>query len=173
MGSGAREDEPVMTTATEVTVEVPKEADIPHVVELEVASFSDPWSAGAFSSALSEPVSYFRVARFAGRVAGYVVGWFVGDYGEVANLAVAPEMRRQGIASLLLDQAIADATRSGVAAIYLEVRDSNSGARSLYSSRGFAEVGRRRQYYRRPVEDAIVLRRLVGTVVDPDRRRNG
>jgi ribosomal-protein-alanine N-acetyltransferase len=59
----------------------------------------------------------------------------------------------------LLDAALADARSRGAAVVYLEVRDSNAAARALYLSRGFSEVGRRRSYYRRPVEDAVVMRR--------------
>jgi len=67
-------------------------------------------------------------------------------------------MRRQGIGASLLDAALAEGRRRGAQNMYLEVRESNSAARRLYASRGFEELGRRRGYYKRPVEDAIVLR---------------
>jgi ribosomal-protein-alanine N-acetyltransferase len=91
-------------------------------------------------------------------VRGYVVAWFVLEEGEIGNLAVAGEARRQGLGARLLDHAIAAVRRSDVDVLYLEVRDSNAAARALYASRGFVEVGRRREYYRRPKEDALVLR---------------
>jgi ribosomal-protein-alanine N-acetyltransferase len=71
---------------------------------------------------------------------------------------VATDARRSGIGALLLDGAIAAVRRSDVDTLYLEVRDSNAAARALYASRGFVEVGRRREYYRKPKEDALVLR---------------
>jgi ribosomal-protein-alanine N-acetyltransferase len=100
----------------------------------------------------------FLVADAGGEVRGYIVAWFVLDEGEIGNLAVADEARRNGVGARLLDGAIAAVRTAGVDALYLEVRDSNAAARALYASRGFVEVGRRRDYYRRPKEDALVLR---------------
>jgi ribosomal-protein-alanine N-acetyltransferase len=81
------------------------------------------------------------------------------DEGEIADLAVAPWARRRGVGGLLLDLAAADARDVGVRTLYLEVRESNAAAIALYESRGFGTIGRRRQYYRHPMEDALVLRR--------------
>ena len=100
----------------------------------------------------------FLIAEAGGLVCGYVVAWFVLDEGEIGNLAVHAEVRRQGVGAQLLDGAIAAVRTARVEALYLEVRDSNAAARALYASRGFVEVGRRREYYRRPKEDALVLR---------------
>ena len=137
-------------------------ADVPSVVAIEQEAFSDPWSANAFQDALSHPAVYFACARSGGRdVVGYVVAWFAADEGEIANLAVAPSGWGGGIGRLLLDAALNAAVARGAAAVYLEVRDSNDRARRLYRSGGFEEIGRRRRYYRRPVEDAIVLRRTL------------
>jgi ribosomal-protein-alanine N-acetyltransferase len=77
-------------------------------------------------------------------------------------VAVSPTARRRGIGGQLLDAAIAVAEQHNADALYLDVRESNAVARALYRSRGFVEVGRRRRYYRRPAEDAIVLRRAIG-----------
>jgi ribosomal-protein-alanine N-acetyltransferase len=137
--------------------------DVAAIVEIERAAFSDPWSAQSFREALEHDAVYFACARRdGGEVLGYVVAWFVADEGEVANVAVAPAGWGSGIGRALLDSALAEAERRHIAAVYLEVRDSNERARRLYTSRGFEEVGRRRGYYRRPVEDAIVLRRTLG-----------
>jgi ribosomal-protein-alanine N-acetyltransferase len=91
-------------------------------------------------------------------VAGYVVIWLVADEAELANLAVAPDRRRQGIGQYLLDAAMAEAVAGGAVSLYLEVRESNVAARALYGGRGFVAVGRRASYYRNPVEDALLLR---------------
>ena len=90
-----------------------------------------------------------------------VHAWFVLDEGEVANLAVAPGLRRRGVGSTLLDAAIRESQSRGVSNLYLEVRESNQSARRLYASRGFDEVSRRKAYYRSPVEDALILRRTL------------
>jgi len=94
-----------------------------------------------------------------GRLAGYIVMWFLVDEAEIANLAVSPDARGRRVGALLLDAAIADAERRGIGTFFLEVRDSNRAARALYESRGFEEIARRRRYYRAPVEDALVMRR--------------
>jgi [ribosomal protein S18]-alanine N-acetyltransferase len=137
---------------------------VPEVSAIEQACFSDPWSDASFRQAVDNPGVFFRVATegAAGPVVGYVVAWFAAGEGEIANVAVAPSARGRGIGGMLLDAAIAAAGDHGAEALYLDVRESNARARSLYDSRGFAEVGRRRRYYRRPAEDAIVLRRAIG-----------
>ena len=136
--------------------------DLAPVAAIERATFSDPWSLRSFREALDSASVYFACARSdAGSVVGYVVAWFVADQGEIANIAVAPDERGRGVGRALLDAALGEAAARGISAVYLEVRDSNQRARELYASRGFEEVGRRRRYYRRPVEDAIVLRRTL------------
>ncbi len=157
-------------------IDMATERDIAGVVAIERLAFSDPWSAKSFRDALDHPAVYFACARGqrdgeaeesdevddvddVDEVMGYVVAWFAADEGEIANLAVAPATWGKGIGRVLLDAAFAEGLRRSIAAMYLEVRDSNARARALYASSGFEEVGRRRNYYRRPVEDAIVLRR--------------
>ena len=138
-------------------------ADLPSVAMLERECYSDPWPASAFATLPGNSRVYFAVADSpaAHTIAGYVVAWYVLDEGEVANLAVAPHARRQGIGSALLDAAIRESLDRGVADLYLEVRESNQSARHLYASRGFEEVSRRKGYYRSPVEDALILRRTL------------
>jgi ribosomal-protein-alanine N-acetyltransferase len=142
-------------------------AHIPEVAAIEEACFSDPWSEASFRQAIDNAGVFFRVATegAGGAVVGYVVAWFAADEGEIANVAVAPAARGRGIGGLLLDAAIAAAPEHGAGALYLDVRESNARARALYDSRGFVEVGRRRRYYRRPSEDAIVLRRSIDSKV--------
>jgi [ribosomal protein S18]-alanine N-acetyltransferase len=138
---------------------------VPEVWAIEQACFSDPWSDASFRQAVDNPGVFFRVATegAGGPVVGYVVAWFAAGEGEIANVAVVPSARGRGTGGMLLDAAIAAAGEHGAEALYLDVRESNARARSLYDSRGFVEVGRRRRYYRRPAEDAIVLRRRIGS----------
>jgi ribosomal-protein-alanine N-acetyltransferase len=148
-----------MTEPATVTIEPALHDDLSIIATLETAAFSDPWSLKSFQSVMDEPAAYIAVARAATeRILGYVVAWFAADEGEIANLAVREPTRRQGIGASLLDAALDEGRRRGAQNVYLEVRESNGAARRLYASRGFAEVGRRRGYYKRPVEDAIVLR---------------
>lgn len=118
--------------------------------------FADPWSTQDLRDCVS--FALFLVAEEQGKVAGYVVALDAADEGEILNLAVAEAGRRHGLGRALV-RAILDAlTERGVRRVYLEVRESNAPARALYQAFGFREVGRRKAYYRRPVEDAIVLR---------------
>jgi ribosomal-protein-alanine N-acetyltransferase len=136
--------------------------DLASVAAIERVAFSDPWSLRSIRQALDSPTVFFACARSdGGGVLGYVVAWFVADQGEIANIAVAPDHRGHGVGRALLDAALSEAEVRGISAVFLEVRDSNRRARELYASRGFEEVGRRRRYYRKPVEDAIVLRRTL------------
>lgn len=144
-------------------------ADLAAVAALERAAFSDPWSPSSFRNLLGNPTVCFSVAERDGAVVGYSVVWFAADEAELANLAVSAAARGGGIGALLVDAVLAEALRRGAATVYLEVRESNGAARRLYASRQFAEVGRRRRYYRHPVEDALVLARpLAPGPADPD-----
>ncbi len=140
-------------------------SDIPQVAAIEAASFSDPWSAASFRSLVSGGLVWFQVAvdDGSGEVIGYILVWFAADEAELANIAVAPAMRSRRVGAALLDAALSAAFARGTAHMYLEVRDSNARARELYASRGFEEVGRRRGYYRKPVEDALILRRSLSS----------
>jgi ribosomal-protein-alanine N-acetyltransferase len=155
-----------------------RDEDIENIAVIETRCFSDPWSPRAFRDALSHHRIYFACVRDepangsgAARVLGYVVAWFAGGEGEIANLAVDPEARGQGIGSALLDAALEQARQQNSGQVFLEVRSSNLRARQLYESRGFAEVGRRRRYYRRPIEDAVILRRITPAAVNQNSER--
>ena len=141
-----------------VVMRLAASADLARVAEIERASFSDPWSATAFRSALEEDRINFHVAVRDDLVVGYAVSWCVVDEAELANLAVVPSLRGHGLGAALLDRAMADARGAGCVVMHLEVRESNSSARALYASRGFEMVGRRKRYYREPIEDALILR---------------
>lgn len=127
---------------------------------IEQSAFADPWSTQDFRDCVSSDV-LFRVAETedGDGVAGYVVALDAADEGEILNLAVAPAGRRRGLGRALVEDILAALANRGVRHVYLEVRESNAPARALYAAHGFREVGRRNQYYRRPAEDAIVLRR--------------
>ncbi len=128
-----------------------------HAIEQEV--FADPWSTQDFRDCVTSDALFLIVEAGATReIAGYVVALDAADEGEILNLAVAPAGRRNGLGRTLVQHILEALTARGVRQVYLEVRESNAPARALYAAQGFKEVGRRTQYYRRPVEDAIVLR---------------
>ena len=143
------------------------EADVAAMVTIERASFSDPWTAAAISATLRYDHMRVLVAEErgelggdgAGRPLGYVVAMIAGREAEIADLAVSPDARRRGVGRALIDRLLADLAAEGVGSVFLEVRESNHAARSLYESRAFQGIGRRRGYYRLPVEDALLLKR--------------
>jgi ribosomal-protein-alanine N-acetyltransferase len=147
-------------------------ADVAEILRIERASFSDPWTEESFATALALDRMQVLVAETpapesrdgASGLAGYVVALVIGPEAEIADLAVAPDWRRRGIGQALLTRSIAELVAVGVKTLYLEVRESNAAARTLYETNGFRSVGRRRGYYRQPVEDALLLRREIGAI---------
>lgn len=137
--------------------------DLSAVAAIEADCFkSDPWPRQSFEAFLDRPGVSFIVADdpdSGGRVAGYAILLRAADEGELLNLAVAEDSRRAGVGTALLRHVLDLATAQAIRTVYLEVRDSNDPARKLYAAHGFIEVGRRRRYYERPVEDALILQK--------------
>src|SRR5690606_35937840 len=138
--------------------------DIPRVVAIERASYTMPWSEATFRGLLRRRDAEMVTAEVDGEVVGYAAFWCVVDQGELGNVAVTAEWRGAGIGARLVDDVLRRAARRGVREVFLEVRPSNTVARRLYEHLGFRPVGRRRDYYQRPLEDAIVLRRAVDPI---------
>jgi ribosomal-protein-alanine N-acetyltransferase len=137
-------------------------ADAPALAAIERRAFGDPWSEASFRESLGAAWSFALVAEHEAEIIGYVVAREAAGTGEILNLAVAPPHRRAGVARALLEAGLTALERRQVDEVFLEVRVSNEAAQSLYRSAGFLPVGRRRSYYRNPVEDALVLRRALG-----------
>ena len=134
-------------------------ADVPQIAALERLCFSDPWSEGSVAGELENELSLWLVAEEDGTVRGYIGSQSVPPDCDILNLAVAPDARRQGLGQQLL-QALLDALhRRGIERVFLEVRPTNVPARALYAALGFEEIGRRKEYYVNPVEDALILRK--------------
>lgn len=109
------------------------------------------------AAAPPEPISGGPAEDSTGKVVGFGVLWWGGGEAELANLAIHPQWQGGGRGGDLLDALLAEAGIRGVTRVFLEVRESNAPARALYQSRGFIPVGRRRRYYQKPTEDALVL----------------
>lgn len=138
---------------------VPMTADhLDQVAELERVCFSAPWSRKMLAEELENDCAAFLVAEDAdGTVVGYAGLLVVLDEGYITNVAVKPELRRQGIASQLLEVFINFAKGNHLAFLTLEVRPSNTAAIVLYGRHGFRSTGRRKNYYEHPKEDAIIM----------------
>lgn len=110
-----------------------------------------PWSAPEFQSLLTSPLNFLLT-----RPDGFLLGRAVADEAELLTLAVAPEARRRGIASALLDDFVLACRARGAAHAFLEVAEGNAPAIALYASRGWQIGGRRRNYYA-PGIDAVLM----------------
>ena len=132
---------------------------VSQVAQLEKLCFSDPWSENSVASELENPLSLWLVAEENGAVAGYVGSQTVLDETDMMNIAVHPDHRRQGIAEALIEALITALKQKGSHCLTLEVRASNENARRLYEKLGFQQAGIRKNYYRNPRDDAIILRK--------------
>lgn len=134
-----------------------KKSHLAAVAEIERACFSAPWSEEMLSEELRNGHARYLVAEGEkGIVLGYAGLQTVLDEGYITNIAVSPQFRRRGVADAL----VSDFCRLGeekLAFLTLEVRASNENAIALYQKHGFLPVGRRREYYDHPVEDAILM----------------
>jgi [ribosomal protein S18]-alanine N-acetyltransferase len=166
--------------AVEVRIREMVAADLDRVIAIERASFTTPWTLDTFQGLLRRADADLFVAQVAdgpaavdgsavadgaavadGPVVAYAAVWMVVDQAELGDIAVAKEWRGRGIAKQLMDKVLDHVGRRGVREIFLEVRPSNHEARRLYERYGFEAIGRRKNYYSRPREDALVLRRPV------------
>ena len=135
------------------------QAHISQIAELETICFSDPWPDAAIRSELENPLSYWLVAVDGDLVVGYVGSQSVMGEADIMNVAVDPAYRRMGVAKNLLVRLERDLSAKEVYSLTLEVRASNAPAITLYASLGFVQVGRRPNYYHKPKEDALILRK--------------
>lgn len=137
------------------------EEELDLLYEIETASYPNPWPYDAFRRELKLPFSRILAARNNGPegppLLGYCVLWVIRDEAHILNLAVHPDVRRQGVASTVLRSAIDSARAQGARILYLEVRRSNEGAQKLYEGFGFKQVGVRPRYYEDNREDALVM----------------
>ena len=134
-----------------------QQQDVVQAAALEAQIFSQPWSEQAFSDALKLTHTVFLVAEEGGRVAGYIGMYLSLEEGEITNVAVAPKIRRRGIADALLTEIKREAAECGVTSLVLEVRVSNQNAIRLYEKHGFVSCGVRKGFYEQPKEDAFLM----------------
>lgn len=135
------------------------ESHVQQIAELEKLCFNDPWSENSIASELDNRLAFWLVATEDDRVIGYVGSQTVLGETDMMNIAVHPDYRNRGIAIKLIEDLIRGLTQRGSHSLMLEVRASNEPAKSLYSKMGFEAVGIRKNYYRNPREDAMILRK--------------
>lgn len=132
-------------------------ADVSFAAEIEKKCFVHPWSEQSIESEMSKENSVFLMAFEGENPMGYVGLDVVFDEGYMGNLAVLSQYRRNGVGRALMNELISECSKLDLAFVTLEVRVSNTPAVNLYKSMGFDEVGRRKNYYKEPLEDALLL----------------
>ena len=142
--------------------------DLPEILAIEKQSFSNPWPDTTFEGeiqnvGLSYPV--VAVDEASGKIAGYIIFWIIRDEAQINNVAVHPDFRRRRIAEDMLRLLLEAMSQNGVTFVSLEVRAGNTGARTLYDKLGFRSIGLRKEYYTKPIEDAVVMGISPGSVL--------
>ena len=145
-----------MTQRADFPVELFSAENIHGVAELAKCCFSTPWSEDIYRRELENPQSVGFVCTDGGRVVGMIHCNFVLDELTLNTLCVDPEYRRLGIAKRLWN-AVREMMQGVCTVCYLEVRESNLPARTLYSSLGFVQNGYRPRYYSKPEEAAVLM----------------
>jgi [ribosomal protein S18]-alanine N-acetyltransferase len=131
---------------------------------LRSAAEAAQWPPESYTKLATLPGGVFLVCDDNAKVKGFVAARQVADEAEILNIAVRFDSRRRGIATALLAAALDKFRRANVSRVFLELRESNHAARSLYERHGFVPNGKRKSYYRDPVEDALCMqRKLTGT----------
>ena len=134
-----------------------QEDDIPAVAVLEELCFSSPWSERALSDTLSSPHAQLFCAVDGEAVIAYGGLYLLGDDADITNIATHPDHRRRGAAAAVLQALIDHAQAHEAQAVHLEVRASNAPAIALYERFGFAVDGIRKNYYKNPTENAVLM----------------
>ena len=134
--------------------------DLDGVLAIEDASFNNPTSRAWYEEELKRPeVCFIYVLRTAeAPVAAFCAFWLVVDQAHINNLAVRPDLRGRGLGTQLLEAIKVEAAQLGAVELTLEVRASNAPALQLYKSAGFTQEAVRKNYYTKPIEDALILR---------------
>ena len=131
--------------------------DIETVSDMESKFFGQPWSAASIATYMEKGNTIFLVAKHEEKIAGYAAVMCVLDEGNLVSIAVDEKYRKLGIASELLDIVYEEAKERGVTSINLEVRQSNTPAIKLYEKEKFEQVGQRKNFYKKPEEDALLF----------------
>ena len=139
-------------------------AHLTEVAMIENLCFSEPWSEEALLYMCTSPNTHAVavIERASGRLAAYGGCEYVLDEANIVNVATHPDFRRRGCAGALIGKMEEFLASREVTDVYLEVRVSNTPARTLYEKLGFVAVGIRKNYYRFPAEDAVVMKKTLG-----------
>lgn len=144
-----------------VSIRQMKVEDAAAIAEMEHQTFSDAWSEKAILDTLRNPKTICLVAEKIGKIVGYCIVYTADDEADIARIAVLKESRRFGVASELIHALDVICWENQIQIIMLDVRVSNDDARAFYEKHGFTQDGIRENYYKNPIEDAILMSRAV------------
>lgn len=131
--------------------------EVAQVARLEKDNFSSPWSENDFLEAIDNPTRFYYVAKEDETVVGMCGMQVILDEGEISNVAVSEKYRRKQIAYQMLSHLLEEGKKQGVHAFTLEVRESNQAAIRLYEKLGFVAEGIRKNFYTKPIENAVIM----------------
>lgn len=129
------------------------------IARAEELIFPDPWSERDIIDLICTEGGMCFSATDGGRVVAYVIGRLIPPEGEIYRVAVLPEYRQRGVAYRLLDYAVKNSRGDGLETLFLEVRSRNLAAIKLYTAYGFRRIGVRKNYYKDPTDDALIMLR--------------
>ncbi|MGN1481744.1 ribosomal protein S18-alanine N-acetyltransferase [Porcipelethomonas sp.] len=136
-------------------------SELEEIAEIEKECIPGGWSEKAFGEWLENKNTILLGAVLDGKIIGFANGAWVIDEGELLNIAVKKEYRKQGIAGLLYEKLEKFFLEQGVTAVFLEVREHNVPAVSFYEKNGFEKTGLRKNYYRNPADNAILMKKNI------------
>jgi ribosomal-protein-alanine N-acetyltransferase len=145
----------------DITPFLPEHIDQVH--SIETSSFTEPWSKTAILQDAEKDITTYLVATKNNKVVGYMGMWQILDEGHITNIAVHNSYRGEGIANRLINELINIAKTKHITAITLEVRESNTIAKNLYEKHGFTTHGTRKNYYKNPTENAVIMWKSLAT----------
>ena len=134
-----------------------EEGDLEQVTRIEKNIFSDPWSRQSFLDSLNQSMCVYLVVEKQEEIVAYCGLYVVQDEGQITNVAVKENYRNAHVATVMLEELIQRAEDKGACNFTLEVRASNNAAIHLYEKLGFKNVGTRKKFYEKPVEDAVIM----------------
>lgn len=127
------------------------------IAAIEKKYFDTPISAKEIAFALNNPAFFCFAALENESLVGYIMMYNAADEGDITSIAVTESARNKGCGTLLIKKAVDTAEKNGVSILYLEVRESNIPARKLYEKSGFSITGERKNYYKNPIENAVLM----------------
>lgn len=134
-----------------------RKEDLEQVSTMEAACFSMPWSKKSFEENLNRSDAVYVVARDGDKVLGYCGAYVILNEADINQVAVEPLHRKKGVGGKMLAALLEKLGKAGADAVTLEVRKSNEAAIALYESMGFVTEGIRKNFYEKPVEDALIM----------------